>query len=312
MARKYEEFEEAEKGELKAEFTNQNPDYWEALQGRPEDIARAREILAHTKETVKELEADYRETKEQRLARQELKVFEERAKQTFVLGTPIDEDRLSRSSVAREARKREVLALKGRVNAVERNGEQAIREIVHKNCNPNSQAKERSVETMSAQERVTHFKGKIHEAIENANKARAQARRLYAQNREELIDKARTDWSDNPERDVALAQREILQAVDKQLHVDIHGVFEEAGWDRDHQDVEFAAHQQTKEDISHLVDKLEEVTARQKNADATEPSHAADQDRETLAPEQSSEAEHAQDADVDRSDDHDEGHSHDR
>ena len=306
MARKLEDIEGEEKGELKKEFEVQNPAYWDALQNRPEDIVRVRKVLAHTQETVEELEADYRETKESRLARQELKVFEERSKQAFVLRTPLDEDRLSKHSIQKEARKREILALMSRLNAVETNGDKAIEAITYKDGCPKLQTEERSVANMSAEERATHFKGRVHEAVENAQKARRQASRLFNENREELVDRARASGSENPERDASRAQREIVDGVEKQLHADLHGIFVEAGWDRDHQAVEFMAHQETKEDISHLVDKLEEVTARQKATETAEPSHAADRTQDGSAPAQEPEETH--DANID----HDESHSRER
>ena len=238
--RRYQDFRRELEGGLKAEFEDKIPLFWGPLQGRPRDIERARAILDHTDQAVRELWADYRETRSVRVAEESLAIWEARVTPAAELGTPFDSCLLSGGSILREARQRVRLRHEGLITAVQRNGEDAVWAVAKGRRPPSTTPLEEKGRTMSEIEREKHFKAELHEAIDTAQAARTQARRLFANAREELIAEARANGSENPERDAGRAQAQILKDIDRQEHKDIHAVFEKHGWSREFQEVTFS------------------------------------------------------------------------
>lgn len=92
MARRFEEFYKSEKGRLTAEFQKQNPDYFSALQGRPEDLRRVVKMLEHTEETVKLHEAEQKEIHQMRVGEEAVRIFEERAEHLGLVADEVKAD----------------------------------------------------------------------------------------------------------------------------------------------------------------------------------------------------------------------------
>ena len=259
MPRRYERFTADLQGAARRAFEEANPGYWKTLQGRAGDIERVRRVEAHTEKTIRELEEEYQETRQDRIGRMALEVFEERIAVVPGYDTPIHEDRLSQTSILKEARKRVDLAHEGDLEAVRENSREAIRTLAF-NDHPEDT---KEGHTMSDQAREHHFKAAIHKAVEDAAEARNQARRLFAKNREVLIEEARTDGSEAPEKDVSIAQAQTMRQIDRQEHKDLHAAFLRYGWSRDAQEVEFHARDEDKAKTNWVIEEASNLTKEQ-------------------------------------------------
>lgn len=232
MARNYDEFHEDNKGTLVDEFQTANPEYWAKLQSNPEGVRHVREILQFTEETVTQWKDEQSETFRMRVAEEAVKVFEERTNQKLTPQSPGGVINLSSESLLEEARKRVISSDRREQEAIEQQG------LVAVNIAANISEKKMEELKMSEEEQ-THFKADLHKAVDTAQKARTQSRRLFFQERENLIDEAKAAGSQQPEKDVGQAQAKIMADIDRQEHKDIHTVFETYGWERSKRAVEF-------------------------------------------------------------------------
>jgi hypothetical protein len=232
MARRFEEFYKAEKGTLTAEFQKQNPDYFSALQSRPEDLRRVVKILEHTEETVKAHELEQKEIHQMRVGEEAVRIFEERAEHLGLVADEVKADIISSPSLLEEARKRITELEKSEIQDIRKNGETAAKVI-------SEMAISHQKGHMMSEEEMKHFKAELHEAVDTAQKARTQASKIFYNERENLIEQAKAAGSQEPEKDVGSAQAEIKRNIDKQEHKDIHAVFEKYGWERGKKAVEF-------------------------------------------------------------------------
>jgi len=107
------------------------------------------------------------------------------------------------------------------------------------------------IAAMPDEEKQKHFKAEIHKAVETAKTAREQARKIFYNDRERLIEEARNNGSQEPEKDVSIAQRKINRDIDQQEHRDIHAVFEKHGWDYDKQSVSFSEEDRNEPQPNH-------------------------------------------------------------
>jgi hypothetical protein len=89
------------------------------------------------------------------------------------------------------------------------------------------------------EEREATLKSEVHHAINEAQTARRQASRTYSETRERLIEQARGVGSKDPERDAARLHAMMLKDIDRQMHREVHAVFEKHGWSRETPNVEF-------------------------------------------------------------------------
>lgn len=247
MPRKYEEYSNTDQNKLVAEFSKQNPEYWSRLQNKPEDIHRVRQILDHTEKAVDELRIEQAETRQMRVGEEAIRVFEERTEFKDFISNDVRSEVLSSSSLLEEARKRVGEQEKSEIADIHKNGETAAKFVA------NMQEEEKGYD-MSENEQK-HFKADLHKAVDTAQKARYQATKLFIQEREQLIETAKDQGSETPEKDVSIARRQTMDDVDRQEHKDIHAVFESYGWERGKRAVEFSGVDESN-DPSPEKDKL--------------------------------------------------------
>ena len=77
------------------------------------------------------------------------------------------------------------------IAAVEKNGHRAIWNVARRDRQSRNAGPNEKGQMMSEEEREKHFKAELHEAIDAAQTARTQARRLFSSTRLELIEEAK-------------------------------------------------------------------------------------------------------------------------
>jgi len=231
MPRKFEDFYRAEKGTLTLEFQKQNPEYFSALQARPDDLRRVIRILDHTDATIKAHKAEQAEIHQMRVGEEAVRVFEERAEHLGLVADEVKAELISSPSLLEEARKRVIQVEKLEIEDIRKNGETAAKVI--------SEMAPHEEGHIMSEEQMKHFKAELHEAVDTAQRARVQASKLFYNERENLIEEAKSAGSQDPAKDVGMSQAEIKRNIDKQEHKDIHAVFEKHGWERSKKVVEF-------------------------------------------------------------------------
>ena len=278
MARKFEEFHDDNKGNLVEAFKDANPDYWAKLQRSPQDIERVREILKFTDQTTEQWKEEQNETRKLRIAEEAIKIFEERTGQKPTPKSPGGVINLASESIFEEARKRIEKREQGEIETIQQDGLKAVNIA----ANISEQKKEKL--EMSEEEK-THFKADLHKAVDDAQKARTQSRRLFFQERENLIEEAKLAGSQEPEKDVGIAQAKIMGNIDRQEHKDIHTVFETYGWERGKSAVEFQEGQETNEHNpakDKLVKHVQDFVQDKLNKEANEQAQNQAQDHEII------------------------------
>lgn len=296
MSRTYEEFFAEEQGKLKEEFDKSNPEYWRKLQSNPRGIERVQQIRKQTEDTIDELKQEHRETRQMRIGAEAVKIFEERTARGNGPKSPAGAEPLSSETILTEASQRIADQEAQEVEAIAQNGEEAIRRsagISEKQTPDNHKEGPR----MSGTEQ-THFKAELHKAVDAAQQARTQSRKLFYQERENLIEEARRNGSQEPQKDVSIAQRQILTDIDRQEHKDIHAVFEKYGWERSKRSVAFHEHQETEQHnpareklVKHVREFVQNKTGDEEEIRQKDEYHNVDDDPTNL-PENDQDHEH--------------------
>lgn len=233
MSRDFDTLYQEKKNALVSAFREANPEYWAKLQSSPKEIERVRDILKFTDEAIERLENEQTESFKMRVGEEAIKVFEERTNQKLTPKTPGGVINLSSESLIEEAKRRIAMQNQQDAEALRQDGNTAI-EIT---ANISQQKKEKL--EMSTEEK-NHFKADLHKAVDTAQKARVQSRKLFYQERDNLIEEAKAAGSQEPEKDVAQAQARIMNDIDRQEHKAVHEVFENYGWERGKRAVEFS------------------------------------------------------------------------
>lgn len=255
MRRPFEQFSDEDKGKLVKAFERENPRCWQVLQSRPDDIDRAMEVLAHTQQTIEELQLEHAETRQDKIGREAIKVFQERSGNAHELSGPVVSAVLSEGAILEEARNRIAIREEAELEAIRVNGNRAVEIIA-------DISEDREELNMSEIEKEGHFKADLHKAVDDAQKSRNQARRLFVQERDQLLEEASAIGSEAPEKDVSKAYGQTMRDIDRQEHKDIHAVFEDYGWERGKKTVEFHEVEgvpETREDKQKLYDHVRKV-----------------------------------------------------
>ena len=177
-------------------------------------------------------EALQKKAYQERVARETVKVFEERSAPHPHPKWAVS-DALSEGSIRKEAIRR--------VNAqlqAERK-EQAM--STQDNDNQTAMADQDIGETIKSlsEAQQKSFKAQMHAIVNEAQQRRFEARKNFAANREKLIAEAEKIGAKNPEHEASLAQRQILKMIDRQEHQQLHALFESHGWSYEKQGVSF-------------------------------------------------------------------------
>jgi hypothetical protein len=241
MARAYEKYQPELKGSLMRAFQESNPAYWEALQNRPQDIERVREVIANAERELEAMEAHYQETRQERIAQEAADVWEARERDAKYMADPAREVVLNQNSILEEARKRTAQFHEFDKAHLITQANQNIQDVAEFKDRDGTFRKQEEIERMSEAEKETHIKAEIHAAKEKEKEAKFQARKLFASQREQLIETARENGSKQPEQEVSNLYKSMLGETEKQFHRDVHEVFQRYGWDYDKQQVEFYA-----------------------------------------------------------------------
>lgn len=238
---KYDEYRPRLKGSLKSEFSQANPEYWNLLQQRPRDIELARIVIGKAQEVERTLDQTYQATEQARISNHAIAVWEERSSLLSQVEKSAGQYMMSDTSILEEARKRAAHEQEQMRQQIFATRDKDIETIARGDHLIGHTATPQEIETMTDKEKDTHFKAEIHAAIDNAKKARIQASKLFnnPETRNDLIDKARENGSQHPEKDIQNLYRHALNDVDKQHHQEVHAVFEKYGFEYDKKDVEF-------------------------------------------------------------------------
>ncbi len=229
------------KGELKKEFDRSNPEYWAKLQGRPRDHDRVNEIIDHTNDARRILDENFKEERQDRVAKQAVEVWNERARQYEYLTPRVRAHLIAENSILAEARKRVVEQHDKELAILQENENEAIKRIANGDHHQSQSNIEKEIENMTDQEKQTHFKAEIHKLIDDSNKARFQVSKIINNERERMLDEAKENGSEDPIGDVKSVTSSMYKGVQEKLHGDIHAVFLKHGYDPDRQQVEFYA-----------------------------------------------------------------------
>ncbi len=249
--RSFEEFHHGESGALKREFGKSNPDYWTQLQGRPDDIARARQIIAHTKEAESVLIESFQEEREQRIAEMAVEVWKDRTKQHHYVAPEVAAHLMSESSIREEAAKRVDEIHQRDLANLRDNETESLARIAEGKHQRGQVASQKEIENMTEQEKATHFKAELHKLVDDSNEARVQVSKIMNQERARMIQEAKDRSAEDPIKEVSAFQGRMYRDVQDKLHGDIHALCVKYGYSADQQQVAFYAENPETDAQSH-------------------------------------------------------------
>lgn len=243
-------------------FEQAEPSHWADLHTDPQKVEDAAALYRQVSEIEREMEERFEHIHLSRLRDQVPIEKMTRKSQAESLPDETRDEFLSSQNVLRQAQQNTQSDYESQRHSLRQVRDEAVRHLAEEATQP--QSRKEMIADMSDQEKATHFKADIHKALDESQTARTQARRLFAQERSNLIDAAKNQGSQNPERDVGIAHAKTLQKIDRDEHKKIHAVFEEYGWERGQTQVSFnESEDHRKVDRAMLKEMVEHEALRQ-------------------------------------------------
>lgn len=239
--RSFTQFRNEEAGALKKEFEKSNPEYWAQIQGRSQDIERAKEVIKHTNDAQRILIENFREERTERIAQMAVEVWKERAQHHDYVAPHVAAYLMAENSVLQEAAKRVDEDHRQDLAALKKNEAEAIGRIAEGKHPQDQSFSKKEIEAMTDQEKQTHFKAEVHKLIDASNEARFQVSKMMNNERERLLEEAKENGSENPQDDLKALQSSMYKAVKDKLHGDFHALCLKYGYSADQQHVAFYA-----------------------------------------------------------------------
>ena len=241
MPRRYEDYRNEEAGRASGDFDTVNPRVLSTLQDRPEEAAALAGTLEARRNARKAIQEEQEKSRSVRVADKVIEVYEE----TSSPQPPRLDAHFGGAGAVREVSMREEAARRvDREDAARlEEFDTQTRAIIDKATVQHEHAEQKDgtvqSDANSQSLQVQRFKAEIHQVAERAWRARDQAHRIFRNDRERLLEEARKSGAENPAREVATAQRNVIEAIRKQEHSEFHEVFQRHGWDRSQQNVMF-------------------------------------------------------------------------
>ena len=253
MRRPFEQYQSEEKGALKNAFDQSNPEYWEKLQGRPQDIERAKEIIDHTEEAIRIVEENYREERQERVAKIAVEVWNERTRHYDHLVPHTRADLFSENSILSEARRRCDEQHRKDLANIQNNQKVSVQQLADGEQLYGQTTSTEEIAKMTDQQKKTHFKAELHKLIDDSSEARFQVSKIMNNERDRMLKEAKESGSQDPYKDVQGFQSRMYRDVQEKLHGDIHALCIKYGYEVDRQQVEFHANPENKS-TEHVQD----------------------------------------------------------
>lgn len=267
MSRDFETMHRQNKDALKRAFEEATPRILERLQGNAPALNAAGALLEERANARGVLERELDQGRTQRIAETVVELWEERGREMYGAPRPdwAEARAVDEKSYREEAARRVEVEIEGQLAGFDRetqarltslvtqahliteqaNSVQGITVGVSDVAARAGRAPEKSIREMPA-----HLKAEVHAAMNEANQARDQLRRLFEKNRLNLIEEARVMGAPDPHSDVMEVHLKSLQAIDKREHRNVHEAFERHGWSYQHQDTVFLQAAQLNESFS--------------------------------------------------------------
>jgi|GEM_PF-5741610 len=258
MSRDFETMHRQNKGALKRAFEEETPRILERFQGNALALKIAGALLEERASARGVLEGELERSRTQRVAETVVKLWEERGREMYGVPRPswAEARAIDEKSYREEAAGRVELEIEGQLAEFDRETQARLASLATQNDQVSEQA-DTSAQRLTAEqtdattarpvrspeepgrEMPPHLKAEVHAAMNEANQARDQLRRIFEKNRLTLIEEARVMGAPDPQSDVMEAHQESLRAVDKREHRKVHEAFERHGWSYQQQDTVF-------------------------------------------------------------------------
>ena len=272
MARPYEEYFDEDKGKVKAAFLNINPEYWATVQGDSTALDNLKDILEDVEKLRSDIKAFHQENRPTRIEEAQKSIRADMEASTQNVCAETRDHLLSHDFILSEALKKVRLQEEAELSKIDQFIDENARDIAEQALSQPPSPQE--ISQMSDQEKHSHLKAEIHDAIDNSVKARMQVGMTMNRERERMIEEAKQNGSQDPQSDVKTLQKAMYDSVDEKLHKDIHAVFVKYGYDADHKQVSFIA----ESGEYHGMEEAETVDANvTEEADISQSNQSEDQ-----------------------------------